>query len=230
MTCPVTVNNNVCVDAEVIITPRVRVGRISTKCVNGAKLGICAGESKESCSFNVSQEICVQIPLTFAANAIANPLGITCNEPGIGLCNGSASCTYTIGHYKNTEELILELLELAGGSIPLGESSATGLGYTVTSVAEAVAVLKFNIPTSALPSGGTYIPQYAVLYAQLLAAKLNVLNGASCTFATNKISDADNFLATSPPTTGKDGASEIQEDLALFNEGDAPDCPEHCND
>jgi lactate permease len=62
---------------------------------------------------------------------------------------------------------------------------------------------------------------------QLLAAKLNILNGATCDAATAAISDADQFLATSH-AAGVAGAPALQEELALFNEGNAFDCPEHC--
>ena len=226
MSCPTTFHDTVCVDAEITITPLVTVGEIRTYCVGEAMIGACPGTPSQSCSFNVRQEICVQVPLTFEANATAIPLGIICGTPGVGLCNSNTSCTFTIGYFRNHPDLITTLLLTAGGTISLG-NSITGLGYTVTNAAEAVDVLNFSIPTSALPTDEVFAIQYSVLYAQLLAAKLNVLNGATCDFATDAIANADAFLASSP-TTGVAGAPTLQEALAQFNEGNAFGCPEHC--
>jgi hypothetical protein len=227
MACPTTVHETVCVDAEVTITPLVTVGEIHTNCIGDAVLGSCPGTPSQFCTFNIRQEICVEVPLTFEANASATPRGIVCSTPNIGSCSSTISCTYTIGYFKNHPDYITTLIVKAGGNIDLGNSS-TGLGYTVTTAAEAVAVLSFNIPSSSLPTTATYAVQYSVLYAQLLAAKLNVLNGANCDAATAAISDADNFLASSP-ATGVAGAPALQEELALFNEGNAFGCPEHCS-
>lgn len=226
MACPITVHDTVCVDAEVTITPLVTVGEIHSNCVGGAVIGSCPGTPSQSCTFNVRQEICVEVPITFEANASATPRGIVCGTPNTGLCGSTASCTYTIGYYNNHPDVIATLIAKAGGSITLGNSS-TGLGYTVTTVAEALSVFNYNLPSSSLPTTANYAVQYSVLYAQLLAAKLNVLNGATCDAATAAINDADQFLATSP-AAGVAGAPALQEELALFNEGNAFDCPEHC--
>jgi hypothetical protein len=42
----------------------------------------------DSCTFTVSQNICVQVPLTFSANATATPTGIVCGTPATGPCPG----------------------------------------------------------------------------------------------------------------------------------------------
>lgn len=226
MACPRTVHDTVCVDAEVTITPLVTVGEIRSNCVGDAVIGSCPGTPSQFCTFNVRQEICVEVPLMFEANASATPRGIVCGTPDIGPCSSTVSCTYTIGYFKNHPDHISTLIVKAGGSIDLGNSS-TGLGYTVTTVAEAVDVLNFNIPTSSLPTTTTYAVQYIILYAQLLAAKLNILNGATCDAATEAINEADIFLATSP-AEGVAGAQALQEELAAFNEGTAFGCPDHC--
>lgn len=226
MACPTTVHDTVCVDAEVTITPLVTVGEIRSNCVGDAAIGSCPGTPSQFCTFNVRQEICVEVPLKFEANASATPRGIVCGTPDIGPCSSNVSCTYTIGYYKNHPDLISTLIAKAGGSIDLGDS-LTGLGYIVTTVAEAVDVLSFNIPSSSLPTTTTYAVQYILLYAQLLAAKLNVLNGAACDVAAQAIDEADIFLATSPPE-GVAGAQTLQEELASFNEGTAFGCPDHC--
>lgn len=226
MSCPTTVHNNVCIDAEVTIKPVVTVGEIRTYCIKDAAIGRCSGTISPDCSFHVRQEICVQVPLTFEADASAIPVGIVCGTPNTGICTESGTCTRTIGYYKTHEGTLAALLLEAGGSIVLG-NSATGLGYTVTTVDEAIDVLEFNIPDSALPTTPAYAKQYGVLYAQLLGAKLNVLAGSDCSYANTAISQADQFLAVSP-SEGSSGAPDYQSALAVFNEGDAEGCPAHC--
>lgn len=88
--CPATVNETVCVQADVTITPGVSVTGVETYCVGDPVIGACPGTVEESCSFTVSQNICVQIPLTFSADAVAAPSGIVCGTPGVGECTASA--------------------------------------------------------------------------------------------------------------------------------------------
>jgi hypothetical protein len=90
-------------------------------------------------------------------------------------------------------------------------------------------VLSFNTPSPPAPSSPPFSQQYQVLYAQLLAAKLNVLNGATCAFAAAAIAAADTFIANSP-AGGTSGAPAVQDPLELFNSGGAPDCPMHCSE
>lgn len=86
--CPALVHDTVCVQAEVTIDPSVAVGDIESFCVGGAVIGACPGETapSDSCTFTVSQNICVQIPLTFSADAHAVPTGIVCGTPLPGEC------------------------------------------------------------------------------------------------------------------------------------------------
>mgnify|MGYP001041356202 CR=1 FL=1 len=183
----------------------------------------------DTCQFTVSQNICVQIPLTFSATASAEEDGIICGVPDIGPCTGTGGCTLSIGAFRDNP-LTNELIEGAGGSIVLGVDD-DGLSFTVTT-ANANDVLNFNTPSPPAPENPPLAQQYQVLYAQLLAANLNVLNLQSqgveiCSFAIQAINAANNFLATSPPG-GTTGAPAFQEDLARFNSGNAPGCPLHC--
>ncbi|MGI6733615.1 MAG: hypothetical protein ACOX4J_05510 [Anaerovoracaceae bacterium] len=183
----------------------------------------------DTCQFTVSQNICVQIPLTFSATASAEEDGIICGVPDIGPCTGTGGCTLSIGAFRDNP-LTNELIEGAGGSIVLGVDD-DGLSFTVTT-ANANDVLNFNTPSPPAPENPPLAQQYQVLYAQLLAANLNVLNLQSqgveiCPFAIQAINAANNFLATSPPG-GTTGAPAFQEDLARFNSGNAPGCPLHC--
>jgi hypothetical protein len=84
--CPAIVNETVCVQADVTITPSVVVGTIESFCVGGPVIGGCPETPVAACTFTVSQNICVQIPLTFSAVAVAVPVGIVCGTPLAGAC------------------------------------------------------------------------------------------------------------------------------------------------
>jgi|GEM_PF-1171957 hypothetical protein len=229
MLCPTTVHETVCVQAGVTITPNVDVGDIESFCVGDPMIGRCPGtpSTTRTCTFIVSQNICVQIPLMFSATATAVPIGIVCGTPEVGPCEGGGACTHTRGFYLNHPEVTNALITAAGGSNILGVDSL-GLSFTVTT-ANAAAVLSGNTPTPPAPDDPPLAGQYQQLYAQLLTAKLNVQNGATCAFATAAIAAADTFLATSP-AGGMAGAPALSTQLDQFNRGLAPGCPAHCSD
>lgn len=226
--CPATVHENVCIQAQVSITPIVTVGDIESFCVGDPVIGACQGtpSSTGACSFVVSQSICVQVPLTFSADAAATPAGISCGDPGAGVCPSVFACTYTIGYFKNHPAVTNDLITAAGGTIILGIGTE-GASFAVTTD-NADAVLSFMTPSPPAPSSPPFAQQYQNLYAQLLAANLNVQNGATCDYVTDAISNANAFIAASPSGIGQDGADVLQAPLALYNEGSAPGCPAHC--
>jgi hypothetical protein len=225
MSCPTTVNETVCVEALVTINPQVTIGEIQAFCVGDPVIGACPGMPVPFCSFQVSQNICVQVPLTFDAIAKAEPTGIVCGTPTVGGCDPDA-CTLTIGYFRNHSDVTNALITAAGGIIVLGSDNA-GLSFTVTT-ANANNVLSLNTPSPPAPSSPPFSNQYQVLYAQLLAADLNMQNGATCDAAMEAIANANTFLATSPPG-GKAGAPAVQQPLANFNEGTVFGCPGHCD-
>lgn len=229
--CPTVVHENVCVQGTVTITPSVVSGDSKSFCLGNPIIGSCPGTLVRFCTFTVSQNICVQIPLTFSATAAAVPNGIVCGTPRTGECANVAACTHTIGFFRNHPEITNALITAAGGSITLGNGG--GLSFVVTT-ANANDVLSLNTPEPPAPSSPPFAGQYQILYAQLLAAKLNVLALTAlgveiCAFAQAAIAAADAFL-TASPEGGMAGAPAVQEPLALFNEGNAPGCPFHCND
>jgi hypothetical protein len=226
MACPATVHDTVCIGADVTITPDVQVdGEIESFCVGGPVIGVCPGTPEPTCSFTVSQRICVQVPLVFSATATADPAGVVCETADTGECPLTTACTRTIGYYKNHPTETNALIEAAGGSIILG-SDEDGLSFTVTTE-NADEVLDFNTPSPPAPESPPLSGQYQNLYAQLLAANLNVLSEAGCDYATDAIEAANEFLATSPPG-GTAGAGTYGGPLDTYNKGLAPGCPGHC--
>lgn len=228
--CESVVHETVCVQGNVTITPSVVSGPSTSFCVGNPIIGSCPGELRRNCVFTVSQNICVQIPLTFSATASATANGVVCGVPDIGPCEGTTACTHTIGFFRNNSDFTNELITNAGGSIILGINN-NGLSFTVTT-ANANDVLDFNTPSPPAPADPPLSQQYQNLYAQLLAANLNVLaleaEGIDvCSFALEAINAANIFLANSP-AGGTTGAPDYQEPLEEFNSGEAPGCPTHC--
>jgi len=220
--CQSTVHEIVCVQGTVTITPSVVSGTSTSFCLGNPIIGSCPGRLEESCEFTVSQNICVQIPLTFSATATAVENGLVCGAADIGLCQGTGACTHSRGFYQTQDTVVTALL--AAGPIILG-IDADGFSFTVTTLADAQDVF-----TNAVP--GSPNPQYDQLYAQLLTANLNVRNLteqgiAICQFALDAIAAANALLAMEE-IQPNNVVSGIQEDLADFNEGNAPGCPVHC--
>ncbi len=222
------VHETVCIQADVKINHVVTVGEIENFCVGGPNVAACSGliSPTNSCTFVVSQNVCIAIPLTFSALAVAEPAGIVCGTPLIGPCPIVSGCTHSIGYYKTNPNVTNALITKAGGSIILGVDN-TGASYTVT-IANADNVLSFMTPSPPAPSSGAFAPQYQNLYAQVLAANLNVINGATCDNAIIAISNANSFLETSPSGVGKAGAPLVQAPLENFNVGTAFGCPGRC--
>lgn len=218
--------------AELIITPNIIPGPGSSTCIGDPFFLPEFPETEPDCKFIVGQDICVEFSVSFGAIPSTGQTGIIRVTPEMGSSDEQppSGCTHTIGFYQNHPTETTDLINLAGGEIILGIENGgilQGLSIRVTP-ASADQVLSSQTP---LPDGTppNLINQYQQLYAQLLAAQLNVLSGASlCTAASDAISDANDFLASSPVAI--DGAPAIQEVLASYNEGEIPGCPLHCDD
>jgi hypothetical protein len=229
--CTPIVSKQVCVEADVTITPLVTPGTPTVRCTGNPSFGRClpregfTQSTTGSCTFRVSQLLCVNIPINFDADVETTPGLVACGPESIGMnCEGNlpGGCTYTRGAWANRQRTLgLQLLANAGGSIVLG-NDANGLSITVTS-ANYDAVITGTVGPS---------PQFRQLYTQLLAANLNVLNGATCPFIEAQIAIANNFLATTTEANNTTNpiAAAIQMQLELFNSGNAPGCPMHCGD
>lgn len=225
--CMPVVSADVCIEADVTIAPMVTPGTPVVNCIGDPFLGTCEEAGFEpspngTCTFTVSQVLCINIPLTFEAEVEAVAGDVACGNvfSGPGCENGiPGACTLSRGFFANNEEAALLLLAEAGGEIVLG-MDGEGFSLTVTA-ANIDAVLEGNAP-------GAPSPQYAQLYSQLLTANLNVINGATCPFATNTINLANMFLAESEQDDVL--ASSIQELLESYNTGEAPGCPDECVD
>ena len=95
---------------------------------------------------------------------------------------GPSGCTRTIGYWKTHPEKVTPLL-------PVWLGTGSGKSIQVTTASQAVQILSMSSPYGS-PSNGI-----TKLYAQLLAAKLNVLSGADGTNIEPTLLSADDFLA-----------------------------------
>ncbi len=97
-------------------------------------------------------------------------------------------CTLTIGYWKTHAGFTGRNPDRVSQFLPIWLGNAGGAkSVPVTTAAQAVNILSMNLGH---PSNGI-----TKLYAQLLAAKLNIANGASGSAVAGVITAADNFLA-----------------------------------
>ena len=142
-------------------------------------------------------------------------------------CTCSEGCTLTIGYWKThagftgrNPDNVTQYLPIWLGT-PFGPNS-----LQITTAAQAVEALSMNIGA---PSNGI-----TKLYAQLLAAKLNIARGASATDVATTIAQADAYLATHAvgtwSTASKSDKAKILTWMALldgYNNGALG--PGHCD-
>ncbi|WP_242966707.1 hypothetical protein [Desulfosporosinus sp. FKA] len=161
--CPATVHETVCVQADVTITPSVVVGDVESFCVGDPIIGACPGTPSPTgtCTFTVSQNICVEIPLTFSAGATAVPSGIVCGKAQIGQCvpPSFTCCEFIMATQGTTDSgtklksLSIQLCGPAGQCSPQGnhiniEFPASGPNFEIN--LEEMISMQCDTPSSGL--------------------------------------------------------------------------------
>jgi hypothetical protein len=125
-------------------------------------------------------------------------------------CVGGTSCTYTQGYWRNHPT-----------AWPV---TSLTLGTVTYQAAELMAILDNPAQNNGL----------VIMVHQLIAAKLNIANGADPSAIQQAVTDADNMIgALAAPPIGNgylppDQTSELTETLTEYNEGTIG--PGHCND
>lgn len=83
-TCPAVGYQSASVCVPVTVTPFAQAGVTSTKCCGGPVItpgrDICGGMKNGSCTFTITQDICVAVPVEFGAVATVGDSFVTCNE------------------------------------------------------------------------------------------------------------------------------------------------------
>jgi hypothetical protein len=122
----------------------------------------------------------------------------------------AAGCTFTLGYWKTHP----------------GAWPASGTSLTLGSVSynQSQLLTIFNTP----PKGNGLI----TLAHQLIAAKLNLLNGGGCAEAQTLVAQADaligNLNILGGASLSPSSTSNLVNQLDLFNQGLLPGCPSHC--
>ena len=82
--CESLFNHRETVCVPVTVTPFARPGSARTICCGKPKIS-----TETSCSFTVSQELCIELPITFGAHVETGSISVQCD----GVSNGSCSCS-----------------------------------------------------------------------------------------------------------------------------------------
>lgn len=92
-TCPAVGYQTATICVPVTVTPFANSGATTTKCCGDpivtAGKNTCGGVKNGACSFTISQEICVAVPVAFGATSNVGDTYITCNGASAdNICNG----------------------------------------------------------------------------------------------------------------------------------------------
>jgi hypothetical protein len=85
--CTQLVHQFVSIEAVVTVVPKVTIGGVTVQCLD-ASVGTvpCVVHTQSHAQFSVQQNLCLQIPLTFSAEATATPSNFVATTPEIGPC------------------------------------------------------------------------------------------------------------------------------------------------
>ena len=93
-TCPAIGYQRARICAPVTVTPFVSVGDTSIICCNDPVItngnATCAGVPRGACTFTITQEICIAVPVVFGANAAVGDYAVQCL--GVGDAETCAGC------------------------------------------------------------------------------------------------------------------------------------------
>lgn len=85
ITCDKTIHQKAKVSLPVSVEPFVVYGKIKAKCCGNPKISI---ECKDNCSYVITQEICIDIPLKFGVTTEIKDEYVVCETPGFeDVCN-----------------------------------------------------------------------------------------------------------------------------------------------
>ncbi|MDY3014147.1 MAG: hypothetical protein SOR61_02940 [Evtepia sp.] len=83
-TCPSVGYQSASICVPITVTPFARTGATITKCCGDAVVTpgrvVCEGTKNGSCSFTISQDICVAVPVVFGATATEGEAYVACGS------------------------------------------------------------------------------------------------------------------------------------------------------
>ena len=92
-TCPAVGYQSIGICVPVTVTPFAQAGKTVTKCCGDAVVvagdTTCGGRKNGSCTFTISQKICVEVPVDFGAEATVGDTYVDCIEASAkDICSG----------------------------------------------------------------------------------------------------------------------------------------------
>lgn len=98
--CPTTAYQEVDVCVPVTITPYATVGDTAVTCCGTPTItqgtATCAGTAGGTCSFTLTQRVCVAVPVIFGAEAAVGAYSVSCGEAGEGNCEGCGTDAFAV--------------------------------------------------------------------------------------------------------------------------------------
>jgi hypothetical protein len=97
-TCPAVGYQTLSVCVPVMVEPFAKAGATVTKCCGEPVINdcdsMCKGKKKGVCSFTVTQDICVEVPIHFGATTTVGDTYVECKEIK-DMCCGTSQTTQT---------------------------------------------------------------------------------------------------------------------------------------
>lgn len=85
ITCERTLHQKAKISLPISIEPFVVSGKIKARCCGDTEVSI---DCKDNCSYVITQDICIEIPLKYGVSVEINEEYTECKEPNIeGTCN-----------------------------------------------------------------------------------------------------------------------------------------------
>lgn len=95
-TCPAVGYQAASICVPVTIEPFAKTGATKTKCCGNATVvsgnQVCNGVKNGTCSFTISQNICIAVPVEFGANAVVGDTYVDCKGASdVDICTDCAT-------------------------------------------------------------------------------------------------------------------------------------------
>lgn len=100
--CSTLVNQRATVCVPITVTPYAVTGVIGTQCCGAPVVSLgraaCLGNPNTSCTFSVSQELCMSVPVAFGASALVGTASSVCGATALGECACAGDEASAVGY------------------------------------------------------------------------------------------------------------------------------------
>lgn len=124
--CPTTTYQEVDVCVPVTITPRAEVGEATVTCCGDPTItpgaAACAGPVGGTCSFTISQRVCVAVPVAFGADTAIGDFAVNCGAAGSGGCQGCEAAAEPAAALRTGGRTAACPCRRSGSTLPTGQT------------------------------------------------------------------------------------------------------------